>query len=165
MSGAVFQGILSLSNLKLLSLLSWAKLCSLAIPLHPSTEREMKAGWGDAVNKVVGILMTGFLLPSPLPSFWHSINDPADFAVWHLLAFLPEKGGGQNKGQVHRNPLPTLWEKTKCILIKVKAKQLEQIDGPYFLKDILYLFRCVLFMLLMLQTNFTHSLCISIVHE
>lgn len=68
----------------------------------------MKAGRGDAVNKVVGILMTSFLLPFPLPSFWHSNNDPADFAVWHLPVFLPEKGGGQNKGQVHHTPPPTL---------------------------------------------------------
>lgn len=68
----------------------------------------MKAGWGDAVNKMVGILMTTFLLTFPLPPFWHSNNDPAGFAIWHPLAFLTEKGGGQNKGQVHLNPPPTL---------------------------------------------------------
>lgn len=68
----------------------------------------MKAGWGDAVNKMVGILMTSFLLTFPLPPFWHSNNDPAGFAIWHPLAFLTEKGGGQNKGQVHLNPPPTL---------------------------------------------------------
>lgn len=97
-----------MSNLRFASLvLSQAALPHR--PLHPSPEREMKAGWGDAVNKVVGILMTSFLLPFPLPPFWHSNNDPAGFAVWHPLALLTEKGGGQNKGQVHHTPLPTLW--------------------------------------------------------
>ena len=62
-------------------------------PSPPSPEREMNTGWGDAVNKVVGILMTGFLLPFPLPPFWHSNNDPAGFAVWHPLTFLTKKGG------------------------------------------------------------------------
>lgn len=70
--------------------------------LPPTLKREMKAGWGDADNKVVGILMTGFLLPFPLPPFWHSNNDPASFAIWHPLTFLTEKGGGgQNKGPPH----------------------------------------------------------------
>lgn len=80
-----------MSNLKFVPLV----FSQAALPhrqLHPSPGREMKAGWGDAVNKVVGILMIGFLLPFPLPPFWHSNNDPAAFAVWHLLAFLTRKG-------------------------------------------------------------------------
>lgn len=84
---AVFQDIPAMSSLRFASLL----FSQAALPHRPSPpgpEREMKARWGDAVNKVVGILMTSFLLPFPLLPFWHSNNDPTGFAVWHPLAFL-----------------------------------------------------------------------------
>lgn len=75
--------------------------------------------------------MTCFLLPFLLPPFWHWNNDPAGFAIWLPLVLLTEKGGAQNK--VHHYPLPTIWrKKTKKVLIRTKAEQLQQKRWRHF---------------------------------
>lgn len=123
-------------------------------PSPPGPERKMKACWGDAVNKVVGILMTGFLPPFPLLPFWHSNNDPVGFAVWHPLAFLAKNGGGHNKGQVHPTPSAHTWWNTKRILIKAKQYSLKT-DGLYLVKRLNFR------LLLCFHLNLVRSRCFS----
>lgn len=88
-------------------LLSLAKLPSLVTSSHPSPNRATKACWGDPVNKVVGILITRFCCLFHSRCFGTQIMIRQAFLFGsHWLHSLTEKGGGQNKGQVHHTPCP-----------------------------------------------------------
>lgn len=67
------------------------------VSLHPRAKTETKACWGDAVNKVVGILITGFWCRFLSCCFGTQIMIRQAFLFGtHWLSFLV-KGGVQNK--------------------------------------------------------------------
>lgn len=112
-----FQAVPSTSSLSP-SLLSLAKLPSLVMSLHPSPRKATKACWGDAVNKVAGILITRFCCLFLSRCFGTQIMIRQAFLFGsHWLSSLKKVVDGI-KGKSTTPPA----QNTKYTLIKAKAK-------------------------------------------